>query len=261
MSALTRKYSLAQSIRVVWTLAKFELLAQRRETALGLLWTFVWPFVQAGGFLLAFNLIRSKTFAFEDLLITYAGVLVWTGFSSLILGSAQILKNNFDMIRYLSFPFHFVVSADALVKFLFFGLQVVLVVLALWWLKGFSALSLFAVLAFIISCWLLFLSLSWLLSVLGVVIPDVTVALGPILTLLLALSPIFHGPLAGMTGWDYAINIANPLTHLVESFYAALGLAGRPVAMPWGLMTVAVALAFIMRFSVRRLYQELAKIV
>lgn len=95
-----RVSNLLRSLSLIWDLARYELTYQRKETFLGLMWTMVWPLVQAGGFLLAFNLIRGNGAITP--IRTYLGVLVWTSSAMLFTYSLGFFSRNGDMVRHLA---------------------------------------------------------------------------------------------------------------------------------------------------------------
>src|SRR5919108_410712 len=94
-----------RSVRLTWNLAGHEIATQRKDSFLGVLWIVLWPLVQAGGFLLAFHVVRGGPTGLETVLATYLGVLAWTTASSVLVGNLGILKSNRDMITQVVFSF------------------------------------------------------------------------------------------------------------------------------------------------------------
>lgn len=219
----------------------------------------VWPFIQAGGFLLAFSLIRGGTFG-QSLLVTYLGVLVWSTSALVITSSAAFFSKNSELIRHLAFPFHLIVATEVNVKYIFFVVQAliggvffVVTESGSQWPKGLAAL--------LVCCagiYLLLLALAWVFSLIGAVVPDLVLALPALMTLLLALSPVFQ------SGNDIPraleiFNAVNPLSVAVTAFFDAIGARGE-VEIPWVFATVCLAAFLLVRLGVKKIYRELAKI-
>jgi lipopolysaccharide transport system permease protein len=248
-----------RQIRLLIELTRQELKSQRKETFLGLLLMVVWPFVQAGGFLLAFSIIRGGGFG-QSLLVTYLGVLVWSTWGLVITTSAAFFTKNSELIRHLVFPFHLIVATEVNVKYLFFLVQAVVGGLFVLLSERTSSLGegLVGLFVFFIGSYLLLLGLAWLFSLVGAVVPDLVLALPALLTLLLALSPVFQFgstvPLALQV-----FNDINPLSIAVESFYGAIGARGE-VEIPWIFAGVCAVSFLVIRVGVKKIYRELAKI-
>lgn len=246
---------------LLYELGVHELQAQRRETFLGLVWMVVWPMVQAGGFLIAFNIIRGVALT-DNVLITYLGVLVWSSAAISFTSSLAFLSRNVALLKYLAFPFHLIVVNDVNIRYLFFLAQMILVSgiylamndgVAIWPAIGSLAL-------FLVALYFLSLAAGWFGSLLGAAVPDMALALPAILMLLLALSPIFHRDLSALPWQLQLLNQVNPLSQIVLSLYDCIGLYGE-IRPPIGLAASSIAFFAIMRFGMRRLYQEIAKVV
>jgi len=246
-------------VRLLFELTRQELKSQRRETFLGLLLMVVWPFIQAGGFLLAFSLIRGGGFG-QSLLVTYLGVLVWSTSALVITSSAAFFTKNSELIRHLAFPFHLIVATEVNVKYLFFVVQAliggtffVVTKSGSQWPKGLLALLIFCA-----GVYLLLLAMAWVFSLIGAVVPDLVLALPALLTLLLALSPVFQSG-ASVPRALVIFNSINPLAVAVDAFYSAIGARG-PIAIPWLFSLISLAVFVLVRLGVKKIYRELAKI-
>jgi lipopolysaccharide transport system permease protein len=240
-------------------LTRQELKSQRKETFLGLLLMVVWPFVQAGGFLLAFSIIRGGGFG-QSLLVTYLGVLVWSTSALVITASAAFFAKNAELIRHLVFPFHLIVATEVNVKYLFFLVQAVVGGVFLLFTEQTSNPfeGIFGLFVFLLGSYLLLLALAWLFSLIGAVVPDLVLALPALLTLLLALSPVFQFGSSVPTALQI-FNEINPLSIAVDSFYGAVGARGE-VEIPWLFAGGCLIFFFVVRVGVRKIYRELAKI-
>jgi ABC-type polysaccharide/polyol phosphate export permease len=118
--------------------------------------------------------------------------------------------------------------------------------------------GLVGLLVFLIGSYLLLLGLAWLFSLVGAVVPDLVLALPALLTLLLALSPVFQFGSTVPVALQ-VFNDINPLSIAVESFYGAIGARGE-VEIPWIFSGVCALFFLVIRFGVKKIYRELAKI-
>ncbi len=116
---------------LVWALARRDLVARYRGTALGFLWTFLHPLLYLGVYSLVFDHVapvgveRYPAFLF-------AGLLPWTWFSSSLLVSTTSILADAPLVKRAAFPASVpsaVVATGSLVNFLL-GLPVLFLVLA-----------------------------------------------------------------------------------------------------------------------------------
>lgn len=253
---------LADAVLVI-RLVRHDIRAQRRETLFGALWLFLWPVVQAGGFVLAFDLIRGTSSSLATVGTSYLGILVWSTTSSVLTSGLAMLRINKDMITQIIFPFYVLAVVDVTVKYVFFLVQVVLALTA-WYiwkdLPG-GVLSILSVIGFCIGFYLFLVALGWAASLAGTVAPDLSYFLPSVLMLLIGLSPIFQPNAAALPRFLRIANVLNPLAEWVNFFYASSAVRDfNPTAALWGLLygSIAfVAAACVVRYA----YRELAKLL
>jgi ABC-type polysaccharide/polyol phosphate export permease len=247
--------------RLIFELAVHEVRAQQRETFFGVAWMILWPLIQAGGFMMAFSLIRGGGLG-EDLLVTYIGVLTWSAATMMAMNSLGFFSRNSEMIKHMVFPFHLIMVNEVNVRFVFFALQLLIAVaIYLGREPGVSPMAVFvSVVLYLLSLYLIVVALAWLSSLVGAILPDLSLALPPVLILLLALSPVFHRDLTVMPAPVLLLNEINPFSQFVVALYGCLGLYGA-VEAPYAMMLWALLAFLLTRLVVRRLYQEMAKVV
>lgn len=249
----------SRALSVVWDLARYELTYQRKETFLGLVWTLVWPLVQAGGFLLAFNLIRGNGAIAP--IRTYLGVLVWTSSAMLFTYSLGFFSRNGDMVRHLAFPLHLILINEINVRYLFFLAQYLIAIslLAVSHPPESMHIWLAAQFMFIVSLYGLLLASCWIASLLGALLPDLGVLLPPCFTLLLALSPLFQ-PMETAGAFIRFLNEWNPLSILVGTALSAQ--SGESItSIPWALFAAALFMLVGMKLLLRHFYREIARLL
>jgi len=241
------------------SLAWYELLTQRKESFLGL----VWPLLQAGGLLLAFNLFRGGAGGLEIMLSTYLGVLVWTTASTVLISNLRILPANRELITHIVFSHAILSVVDVSVKYLFFVVQV-LIGVAVWLALTHNAhwpLVLAYLPIYLLAFYLALLAMAWIASIIGAALPDLSFLLPPVLLLLLALSPVFQRTTEAVPWAVQLFNEVNPLSLWVDAFYATIDVTRTGPTAPLAFLAVALAAVALARFLVNVCYREITKVI
>jgi ABC-type polysaccharide/polyol phosphate export permease len=251
-------------IRLALNVARFDLHAQRKETLLGLVWLFLWPLLQAGGLLIAFQAIRGGPGmpAADAMVATYCGVLIWATASGVLIASLNLLKAHREIITQIVFPVPALAIADVCTKYVFFLLQLV-VALAAWLVvvPGAQPAALFSVLLYLAAFALSLLAMAWVMSIVGLALPDLSYVLPPVLMLLLALSPIFQPASTVLPPAVQLVNAVNPFAWWVQNFYAATGMHGTEAGTPWGFLLSSLVLVVGAWLLTRPFYREAVKVL
>jgi lipopolysaccharide transport system permease protein len=201
---------------LTWRLFVRDLSAKYKQSVLGWLWVFITPLITLGAFLL---LQSANMFEVGQTTVSYPvfallGINLWQLFSNgIVIGSGSIVAGGSLIIK-INFPkeslvlaavgqsvFEFIIRLG-LVAIVFVGYGVVPS-----WQTVLLPLVLLPLIAFTLGC-------SLLLSLLNVVFRDIEKSLGPIITLLLFLTPVMYKtPAEGWLGW---INRWSPLVPLIN---------------------------------------------
>ena len=246
-------------VRLVWSLSMHEILTQRKESFLGL----VWPLLQACGLLVAFSLIRGDEIGVDRILSSYIGVLIWTTGATVLTSSLRILVANREVITHLVFPFSMLCVVDVTVKYVFFLIQLC-IVSTLWFLLGpheYWYLTLAYLAIYLVAFYLFLLAMAWIASVFGVALPDLSFLLPPVLVLLLALSPVFQRNVETMPWALRVFNESNPLSISVEVMFSTFGvMTGVPEA-PVLFLAVSCVVVVGAWLVVGVFYREIPKVI
>lgn len=248
-----------RAVRLVLNLAWHDMLTQRKESFLGL----VWPVLQAGGLLLAFNLIRGGFGGIETVLSTYLGVLIWTTASTVLISNLRILHTNRELITHIVFPFAILPVVDVTVKYMFFLVQIVIAG-GIWLMlapHGQWPLVLLGLSLYLVAFYLALLAMAWVASLFGVALPDLSFLLPPVLLLLLALSPVFQRNAEAMPWAVRVFNEINPLSVWVDVFYSTVGVGGTGPTVPLLFLAASVAAVAAARLLVTAFYREITKVI
>lgn len=250
-------------VRLVLSLSRHEIRVQHKETFLGLAWVILWPVLQAGGFLLAFNMMRGGASGTGAILSTYIGVLVWTTAAGVLVSNLSILKSNREMITHIVFSFSILSVVDVTVKYIFFLIQIGIAI-ALWLLlipNDHWYLVLAYVPIYLVAFYLVLLAMAWVASIVGVALPDLSFFLPPVLILLLALSPVFQRSADAMPWIVRLSNEINPLSIWVDALYSTIDVAKTGPSAPVLFLAVSVVAVAAARFLVGVFYREMAKVI
>jgi lipopolysaccharide transport system permease protein len=251
--------------RLTLGLAKHEIRAQHRETFLGLAWVILWPLLQAGGFLMAFWLVRGGggAISLETALSAYIGVLVWTTASNVLISNLGILKANRETITQIAFPYSILSVVDVSVKYLFFLIQF-LIAIVIWLVmvpNDHWYLVVIYLPVYVAAFYCALLAMAWLASVFGVALPDLSFFLPSVLMLLLVLSPVFQRDAGVLPGPIQAMNEMNPLSQWVEVLYSMIDVAKTGPSSPGFFLVAAGGAVVVVHLLIRAVYREMAKVI
>jgi lipopolysaccharide transport system permease protein len=246
---------------VILRLIRYEMSTQHRETLFGLATTAVWPLLQTVALLLAFGGFRSGGLAVW--ITSYLGVLVWNAAAGVIASNLAIFRTNRDLITQIVFPFYHLSVVDVAVKYSFLLFQMAVALAALLFVSGNAShgAALPALLVFFLCYFGALVAFGWLASLAGTILPDLSLIVPALLTMLLVLSPIFQrGPQLDSTAL-HLINLCNPLSHWVGFFDAALDATALTPQLLLPPILYSGALLVVAGTAVRYAFRELAKIV
>ena len=220
-SPLSIVRSITTNHRLIFSLAKREVVGRYRGSVMGLLWSFFNPVLMLAVYTFVFSVVfrarwaggsDSKT---EFALVLFAGLLVFNLFSECVNRAPGLILSNSSYVKKVIFPleilplvalgsaaFHFAISFIVwlLFYFIFFGLPPPTIL----WLP-----------LILLPLILMTLGLSWLLASLGVYLRDVGQIIGVVTTILMFVSPIFY-PIAALPEKYRPFMQLSPLTVVVE---------------------------------------------
>ena len=251
--------------RLVLNLAWLEFKAQRKDTFLGWGWIVLWPALQAGGLLFVVGILRGSTggTSIRAMLATYLGVLVWSTAVGVIMANLGILQSHREMIVHIRFPFIVLPVVDVTVKYLTFLVQL-LIGVGLWLLlvpHPTWGLMLADVMVFVVIFYLALIATAWVVSLLGLAAPDPSFILPPTFLILLTLSPVFQSGQDSLPFIVRQVNNFNPLSLIVNSWYAVIDVHETGSQLPWALLIgTIIVLAGAYKLAMV-MYREVAKVL
>ena len=244
---------------LVTQLARRDVLARYKGSALGLGWAVLFPLL----ILLAYTFVFRTVFkarwpgsggdsTAEFALQMFAGLVIFNLFSDLLNRAPRLVLEQPNLVKRVVFPLE-ILSWVALLTALFHaGLALGILLLATAFFgPGLTVWAALVPLVFIAVLPVL-LGFAWLLSALGVFIRDIGHFMAPALTMLMFLSPVLY-PASALPAQFAQLLWLNPLTVPIENLRYLLLLGQAPdwsslaVYGAVGLVFAALALAFFQR--------------
>lgn len=206
---------------LLWALALRDIKLRYRQTALGVAWVIFQPLLGAGIFAFVFGKIaRLSTDGVPYVIFSYAGLLAWNLFSSIVLKSATSLVGNSALVSKVFFPRLLLPFSSAISSLLDFAIGLA-AGLALLLAQGHALAPSPLILLVLIFILILAVGIGLIASALAVAYRDVNHLLPVALQLLLYASPVGYALTAVPPQWR-DLFLLNPLAPLIDSFRSAL---------------------------------------
>ena len=218
--------------KLILRLAWREIESRYKSSILGMLWAVLVPLLMLAVYTLVFSVIFESrwgnrlTNKLEFSLVLFAGMICFNFFAECINRAPGLMHENISFIKKVVFPLNILAWVVVLVA-LFNALISFFVLLTAYIIVfGTPPLTILLLPIVVAPLFLLTLSLTWVLSSLGVYVRDIRQAVGIFVTVLMFLSPIFYPMEAVPAKLKFAIWI-NPL---------GISLEWVRGAMFWGLV-------------------------
>ncbi len=215
-------WELPRRFDLIASLARREMAASYRGSALGVVWAFVTPLVMIAIFTFIFAGIFDARFvrggsAWDYALYLFCGLLPWTAFQEALQRSANVIVTNANLVKRVVFPLETLPVAQTLAALAaqLFGTLALVVAAAvlrrelhatLLWLPVLIVPQLFAT-----------LGAAWFVAALGVFVRDTAQAIGLVLLSWMYLTPIIYPETLVPERFQFYINL-NPFTALVRNY-------------------------------------------
>jgi lipopolysaccharide transport system permease protein len=227
-SALPRLDWLTGYGELLRTLLRREIRVRYKGSALGIVWSLVYPLVMVGVYTLVFSVLwRSAGNIPHYPLFVLSGLAVWGFFQAAVQLGTSSLIGNADLIKKVWFPRELIPAAAVLAQTTAAAVMLAILIPADLIVVPETAKTLalaFPILAALIC---LALGLAWLLSILNVFFRDVEHLLAVMFLPWFFLTPVLYGleqlPAASNHRWlIHALRYGNPVTPYVEGVRATL---------------------------------------
>lgn len=203
----------------IYSISKYELLADMRDSKLGLFWNFANPFIQVLTYWFVFGLVWDKDSVngIEYIYWMLGGMVVWFFISPCITNGCNAIFSKVNVITKMKFPVS-ILPATVVLKELFnhFCLMIILFVLLLF--GGYYPTVHWLGLIYYLICAVVFsISLSMTTSVLNMLARDTRKLVLACMRLLLYLTPILWN-IGSLPKFLHPIMMANPIYYIVQGY-------------------------------------------
>lgn len=240
---------------LILALAKREIEGRYKGSLFGVFWSVLTPLLMVSVFTFVFGEIFQSKWAgaknsnhLDFAAALFTGLLVYNLFAECIGKASFLITSNPNYVKKIVFPLEVlcvVAVLAALFHFLVAYFIVVLMVMFSSWTLTWTVILTPIVIAPLL---MLVTGLTWAIASLGVFLRDIGQIVGPALTALMFLSPIFY-PLSSVNPRFQWVYHFNPLTQVVENLRAVLLHQTLPDWGSWMVYTtisaVVMALGFV----------------
>lgn len=213
------KENFSNIYRIV-SISKYELLADMRDSRLGIIWNFANPIIQLFTFYIVFSLaLRDNKpvgeIPFVDWMV--AGMLVWFYISKCITNGVNSIYSKQNVITKMKFPIS-ILPVTVVLKELFNHFCMIVIIFIYYILRGYPfSFNWFGILYYTFCVTMFGISLSMVTSVLNMFTRDVKKLVNSLMRMLLYLTPILW------TTEKVSLPLlrilkANPLFYIVEGY-------------------------------------------
>lgn len=211
----------------IYSIAKYELLADMRDSKLGLFWNFAHPLIQVLTYWFAFGFVFSrKDVTYYGVTVPYifwmlGGMVVWFFISPCITNGCNAIYSKINVITKMKFPVS-ILPATVVLKELFNHLCLMIVVVIIFIMGGVSpSLQWFELIYYCICAVLFGVSLSLTTSVLNMIARDTRKLVLACMRLLLYLTPILWSLEQQLKNAPHFLRLimkANPIYYIVQGY-------------------------------------------
>jgi ABC-2 type transport system permease protein len=218
------------------TLIQREIRVRYKGSALGLVWSVVYPLAMMGVYTLVFSVLWKTARNIPHYpLFVLAGLAVWGFFQAAVQLGTGALLGNAELIKKVWFPRELVVVAAVLAQTISIGVMLAILIPADLIVEPGNARTLALAIPIMAALVCLALGLAWLLSVANVFFRDVEHLLGVLFLPWFFLTPVLYGlqqlPAAAQHAWLIdLLRYGNPVTPYVEGLRAVILQATVPGA-------------------------------
>ncbi|MDH7500057.1 MAG: ABC transporter permease [candidate division NC10 bacterium] len=214
-------YPIIQHRELIWEMALRDLKAMNKGAFLGYLWLVISPLVQVAAYVLIVSFVfRSRlgegSGSFDYALYVLAGIIPWQIMARSVQEAPSLIRERMELVKQVIYPIETLPLTSLIVSsfgsLVSFGLFLVLTLIAGSFHWTFFLLPiLFLLLAVFV------LGISWIFSIVGVLIKDLREIVTVLLGLLIYLSPVvLSREMVGERIWGYIL--WNPLSHIIICF-------------------------------------------
>jgi len=237
-------FSFVRNRKLIFQMAKREVLGRYRGSVMGLGWSFFNPLLMLTVYTFFFSLVfKSRWGVAQDAghadfaIVLFVGLIIHGLFAECINRAPLLINSNVSYVKKVVFPleiFPWIAMGSAL-----FHAAISIFVLLLLQLFFTGSLHWTVVLFPLVVAPFIFLTLgfAWFLAATGVFVRDIGQATGMITTVLLFVSPVFY-PISILPSKMHSLVMLNPLTFIIEESRKVLLFGEMPSWMGLGVYSL-----------------------
>ncbi len=226
----------------IYSISKYEILAELRDTNLGLFWKFFHPLIRVLTYWFAFGFIynRKDVDGIPYIAWMLAGMIVWFFISPCITEGCSSIHKKHELITKMKFPVSILPMTMIFENLFDHGCIFLLNVLIQIICGNYPSIYWLEVIYYIVCAIIFMYSLALVTSVLNMLARDTKKFISSIMRLLFYVTPIFWCiDRLGRSSvpWVKEIILRNPMYYIVQgyrdAFFYHKGLLGYPTSMKW----------------------------
>lgn len=240
-----------------------DLKVRYKQTALGVLWVIIQPFLTMLIFTLLFGRLaglEDKTGGIPYPIFAFAGLLPWTFFAAAVMNSGNSLVGSAHLISKVYFPRMIIPAAAVAAGLVDLGLSFVLLAALMTYYGVALTWGLLLLPILVLMVVLLALGVGMLLSGLNVKYRDIRHTLPFLLQIWMFVSPVIYPTTIVPEAWRWVLAL-NPMAGIIEGFRAVL-FGSR---IDWKILsisaTVTIVLLVYSAFAFRRMEKSFADVI
>lgn len=213
--------TIIENRELVWEMALRDLKGGSKGAILGILWVVISPLVQVTAYVIIVSLIFKAKLSADSGLFDYAlyvlsGMIPWQVMTRSINEAPMLIRSNTELVKQVIYPIETLPLTHLMVGS-FGGFISFIVFLLLYVVRGDVSWTLIFLPIPLLFLLLFILGISWVFSILGVILKDLKDIISVTMMLLVYFSPVItNDSMVGETIWRWII--LNPLSHVVIPF-------------------------------------------
>ena len=219
-------WELPSRLELILSLARRELLARYKGSALGVIWALLTPVVTIAIFTFIFAGIFGARFGvsaspWDYAIHLFCGLLPWTMFQEAVLQSSTTIVSHANLVKRVVFPLETLPLAQTLASLgnQLFGTVALLIAILL--IRQQFPVSIFWLPVLLIPQLLFTLGIAWLIASLGVFLRDIAQGINLFMMAWMFLTPIIYPESIVPARYWLFVNL-NPFTPLIRSYRRVL---------------------------------------
>ena len=214
--------SFLRNRKLIFQMAKREVLGRYRGSVMGLAWSFFNPLLMLGVYTFFFSFVLKSRWGVEQdaghadfAVVLFVGLIIHGLFAECINRAPMLINSNVNYVKKVVFPLE-ILPWIAMGSAMFHATISIFVLLLLQlFLVGSLFWTIFLLPLIIAPFIILTMGLAWFLAATGVYVRDINQVTGLVISVFLFVSPIFY-PLSILPAKMQSVAMLNPLTFIIE---------------------------------------------